>query len=71
MGILADAKDSESTYRALVATGTLLVLGEEVIEAARDVYDVRKLASEARERFKGEERVRRVVGEVLASLGSE
>lgn len=37
---LSDALDSEIQYRSLVALGTLLRIGEDVVEVAKDVYDV-------------------------------
>ena len=40
--ILNSQNDSEVVFRALVATGTLLTLDEEVRSAAKDVYDIPK-----------------------------
>lgn len=39
-GILKTEKDSEVLYRALVATGTLLLLGDEIRIAAIEVYGI-------------------------------
>ena len=53
--LLNSVADSEAVYRGLVAVGTLLDLGEEVQEAAKEVYDlagaldkVEKVAKEPR-----------------------
>lgn len=69
----AATPDSESTYRALVALGTLLTLsagngGNEVKEAAREVYDLRDVVLKAKTKFEREERVKNVVSEVMSLL---
>ncbi|KAI9862047.1 MAG: hypothetical protein M1824_001792 [Vezdaea acicularis] len=56
--LLKSSIDNEAMYRALVASGTLLALGDEVRSAAREVFDLRgvawKVASKAAEpRLKG------------------
>ena len=64
---IPNGRDSESTYRALIASGTLLSLGQEVQEAAI-IHDIATLAHKARKTFAGEERMRNLVTEVLAIL---
>lgn len=66
--IIDSVADSEVVYRALVAAGTLLVLGDEVRVAARDVFALDAKARAARERFR-EPRVSNVVAEILGLLG--
>ncbi|KAI9814336.1 MAG: hypothetical protein M1832_005916 [Thelocarpon impressellum] len=66
--VIGSATDSEAIYRALVAAGTLLGLGEEVREAAGSVYGLREKARRAEGKFK-EPRVKGVVGEMVALLG--
>ncbi|OBT90812.1 hypothetical protein VE02_00648 [Pseudogymnoascus sp. 03VT05] len=46
-GILNEQKDSEVLYRAMIATGTLLGLGEEVRTAAKEVYGIYKAVTRA------------------------
>lgn len=65
--ISATLLDSEAVYRALVAAGTLLVLGEEVRMAAREVYELEVAVSKAEARLK-EPRVKGVVSEIKALL---
>lgn len=59
--------DSEAVYRALVAAGTLLGLGEEIRMAAREVYDLEAAVRKAEARLK-EPRVKGVVTEIKALL---
>ncbi len=65
--ILTSQSDSEVVYRALVATGTLLSLGEEVKSAALEVYGVDKgiVAAGAKA---ADPRVRNVVVEIKGLL---
>jgi phospholipase A-2-activating protein len=65
--ILNNATDSEAVYRALVATGTLLSLGDEYCEAGRDVFDVNPAVSRAEENVK-EPRIKNVVAEIREKL---
>ncbi|KAF2274061.1 phospholipase A-2-activating protein [Westerdykella ornata] len=65
--ILNSATDSEVVYRALVATGTLLSLGDEYCEAGRDVFHLGDGLARAEEKVK-EPRIRNVVGEIRALL---
>lgn len=65
--IVARAQDSEAVYRALVAAGTLLGLGEELRMAAREVFDFDGAVEKAEQRFK-EPRIRGVVEEVREAL---
>ncbi|OBT58170.1 hypothetical protein VE04_01263 [Pseudogymnoascus sp. 24MN13] len=46
-GILSEQKDSEVLYRAMIATGTLLGLGDEVRTAAKEVYGIDKAVTKA------------------------
>lgn len=59
--------DSEAVYRALVAAGTLLGLGEEIRTAAREIYDLEMAMSKAEARLK-EPRVKGVVAEIKTLL---
>lgn len=59
--------DSETTYRSLVALGTLLTIGSEVKEAATAVYDVRSVLKSAVDRVK-EPRMQRLVAEIQELL---
>ena len=73
--VLADAltallrtwTDSEAVYRALVALGTLLSLGEEVKMAGNEVYDVEGASKKAEQAVK-EPRIKSVVGEIRELL---
>ena len=67
ISLISTAKDSEAAYRGLVATGTLLVLGEEVQEAAREVYDLAGALSKVESAVK-EPRIKGVVGEIRVIL---
>ena len=58
--------DAETLYRALVAAGTLLSLGEEVKMAAKEVFDYEKVIKVAAE--KGKESRINVVGEEIKAL---
>ena len=59
--------DSEVIYRALVATGTLLTVGEEVKSAAKDVYDVEKSVTAAVGKAT-DPRIRNVAAEIRTLL---
>ena len=65
--LVSTVKDSEAAYRGLVATGTLLGLGEEVLEAAKEIYDVAGALSKVEFAVK-EPRIRVVVGEIRGIL---
>ncbi|KAI9894568.1 MAG: hypothetical protein M1814_001922 [Vezdaea aestivalis] len=65
--VLQHTKDSEASYRALVAVGTLLVLGEEVQDAAKNVYDLQKVAERTAASAK-EPRLRNLVQEIKQLL---
>ena len=62
--------DSEAVYRALVALGTLLSLGEEITMAANEIYDAEGALRKAEQAVK-EPRVKSVIGEIRALLASE
>lgn len=64
---IATWTDSEATYRALVAAGTLLGLGEELCLAAKEVYALDTALSKAEAKVK-EPRVKGVVAEIRALL---
>ena len=61
--ILTTQTDSEIVFRALVATGTLLALGEEIQSAAKDVYGIEKSIAKALSKA-GEPRNRNVAAEI-------
>ena len=61
--LLNTAADSEAVYRAFVAVGTLLSLGEELQEAAKEVYDLSAALGKAEKAVK-EPRVKGVVAEI-------
>jgi phospholipase A-2-activating protein len=65
--ILNSATDSEAVYRALVATGTLLSLGDEYCEAGRDVFQLGNAISRAADKVK-EPRIKIVVAEIREKL---
>ena len=61
--VIGQATDSEAVYRALVASGTLLGLGEEVQEAASSVFSLREKAQDAEKKFT-EVRIKNVAEEI-------
>ena len=65
--LISTVKDSEAAYRGLVATGTLLGLGEEVLEAAKEIYDLAGALSKVEFAVK-EPRIKVVVGEIRGIL---
>ncbi|KAK3167323.1 hypothetical protein OEA41_010450 [Lepraria neglecta] len=65
--LISSAVDSEAVYRGLVAVGTLLGLGEEVQEAAKEIYDLPATLGKAEKAVK-EPRTKGVVGEIRAIL---
>lgn len=65
--ILSTQNDSEAVYRALVATGTLLTLDDEIKSAAKDVYGIEKAVSTAVGKA-SDPRIRNVAGEIRALL---
>ena len=65
--LILSAADSEAVYRALVAAGTLLQVGEEIRMAAREVYDLETAVGKAEKKTK-EPRVKGVVGEIREML---
>ncbi|KAL9120253.1 MAG: hypothetical protein Q9187_003188 [Circinaria calcarea] len=62
-GIISTATDSEAIYRGLVAAGTLLVLGEGVQMAAKEIYDLPGALQKAEKGIK-EPRITRVISEI-------
>ena len=65
--LISTVKDSEAAYRGLVAIGTLLGLGEEVLEAAKEIYDLAGALSKVESAVK-EPRIKVVVGEIRGIL---
>jgi phospholipase A-2-activating protein len=65
--IIRSASDSEAVYRALVAVGTLISIGEEPKMAADEVYGIRGAMKEAEGRMK-EPRMKSVVAEIGSLL---
>jgi len=65
--LIRGSMDSEAVYRALVAFGTLLTLGEEVAMAANEIYDAEGALKKAEQAVK-EPRVKGVVGEIRGLL---
>jgi phospholipase A-2-activating protein len=59
--------DSEVVYRALVATGTLLTLDDEIKSAAKDVYGIGKSVDKAVSKAV-DARIKNVAGEVRGLL---
>ncbi|RDW62277.1 phospholipase A-2-activating protein-like protein [Coleophoma cylindrospora] len=66
--ILTTQKDSEVIYRALVATGTLITIGDEVKSAAKDVYSIGASVSTAAAKA-SDPRIRNVAAEIKGLLG--
>lgn len=67
--IISAASDSEAVYRALVAAGTLLGLGEELQLAAKEIYGFGTALGKAEKGLK-EPRIKGVVAEARALLGA-
>jgi phospholipase A-2-activating protein len=66
--IIKVEKDSEAVYRSLVALGTLINgLGEEVKDAAKDIFDVESILKKVEAGFK-EPRTRGAIGEIRDTL---
>ena len=65
--LIRKSTDSEAVYRALVAFGTLLALGEEVKIVANEIYDAEGALKKAEQAVK-EPRVKGVVGEIRVLL---
>lgn len=68
--MLSAEKDSEAVYRSLVALGTLIdVLGEDVKNAAKEVYDVGAVLGKISSSAIGKEpRIKGVVGEIKEAM---
>jgi phospholipase A-2-activating protein len=67
--ILSTATDSEAVYRALVAAGTILSLGEDFCEAGRDVFQLNSAVARAADKVR-EPRVKSVVADIQKMLSS-
>ncbi|KAI4240150.1 MAG: hypothetical protein L6R40_005283 [Gallowayella cf. fulva] len=65
--IIRSTADSEAVYRGLVAVGTLLGLGEEILMAAKEVFDLEEGLRKAEQAVK-EPRIKGVVEEIRALL---
>jgi phospholipase A-2-activating protein len=66
-GLLKREKDSEAIYRALVALGTVLLLGDEVRQGANEVFGVQEALVRAESGVK-EPRIKGVVREIRDAL---
>ena len=66
-GIMASSTDSEAVYRSLVAAGTLLSLGEEMLMAAKEVFDIPSVLRRIEQGMK-EPRIQVVIAEIKALL---
>lgn len=67
ISLVSLTKDSEAVYRGLVAVGTVLCLGGEVLEAAKEVYDLTGALGKVESTVK-EPRIKEVGGEIRAIL---
>ena len=67
--LVGTTTDSEAVYRGLVAAGTLMNLGDELQEAAKDVYDLPETLKKA-EKLAKELRVKGVIGEIREILNA-
>jgi len=67
VGIINHVSDSEALYRALVASGTLLAMGEDLRLAAGDVLDLRGALKKAESTAK-EPRIKNVASEIRDEL---
>lgn len=67
--MISSTNESEALYRALVATGTLLGLGEELREAAKEIYDLPTSLGKAENAVK-EPRIKGVVAEIRTLLST-
>ncbi len=65
--LIASTSDAETLYRALVAAGTLLTLGEEVQMAAKEVFDLGAAMKKAEQAAK-EPRIKSVTAEIRKLL---
>ena len=65
--LIGTAPDSEAVYRGLVAVGTLLGLGEEIEEAAKEIYDLPAAMAKAEKAVK-EPRIKGLVIEIRTLL---
>ena len=65
--LIGTVRDSEAAYRGLVAIGTLLSLGEELVEAAKEIYDLIGALGKVDSTVK-EPRIKGVVGEIRELL---
>ncbi|KAI9845064.1 MAG: hypothetical protein M1837_005068 [Sclerophora amabilis] len=68
--LLSTSTDSEVTYRALVAAGTLVSLGEEVQQAAKTIFLLGEKATVAQGKVR-EPRIKSVVAEIQTLLSSD
>ena len=65
--VLSNSADSEANYRALVGIGTLMDLGAEVAEAAKEVFDLEGKLKKVEGALK-EPRIRNVIKEIRDAL---
>lgn len=69
IAMISSEKDSEVVYRALVAVGTWLEIGEEIVVAAKEIYGLEKALKTVEAKVK-EPRVKGVVGEIRKILNT-
>ncbi|KAI9782138.1 MAG: hypothetical protein M1835_004103, partial [Candelina submexicana] len=65
--LISSTSDAETVYRALVAAGTLLTLGEEVLMAAKEIFDLGAAMKQAEQATK-EPRIKGVAAEIRKLL---
>lgn len=65
--MINNVKDSEAMYRALVAAGTCLSLGEDFRQAAKEVFDF-EIALARAEKVSSDPRIKRVITEMRDEL---
>lgn len=65
--MINNIKDSEAMYRALVAAGTCLSLGEDFRQAAKEVFDF-EIALARAEKVSSDPRIKRVITEMRDEL---
>ncbi len=68
--LLRHAADAETVYRALVGAGTVLCLGRDFADVAREGLGIDEVLARAASVAGGEERIASLVAEISAILGS-
>ncbi|KAK3081771.1 hypothetical protein LTS18_002946 [Coniosporium uncinatum] len=67
--LMGGVEDSEALYRSLVAAGTIMSLGADLRDAAREAFDFDKVLARA-EKVSPEPRIKNVVKEIKDELGA-